>query len=614
MAVLLSDDRVELIKLAEYVPELEEKVKHFLSTSIRLPKNDILYSRLTIPDFKDAFEQVQWENKEIERCKGGHNGMVGKMYFYFNYGWMMNLELGKLPPEFRVVDHEWFKLIQDCQESREWGIVCVKRRRVGASWKEAADVLHDCLFTPFYHVGMNSKSERDSHILFRKVKFVYDNLPDFLRISTAAGKSKDKIDFSYYGKDTKGNKIKQGTQSEIIVVAPVDSAYEGMMLNKWICDEAGKIVNLPQMWSYTEDCLMQETRRVGIPVLFGTAGDIGRDGAGLKNMWDYSETYKLKRFFFAGWMGLSVDKYGNDNMEETIRWIVYQRRLRENLSVKHYSDFLQRYPLTIPEAFSQASEGGLGNIIKINAQETSLAENPSVARRGKFALNMNDEVVFKLDPLGKGILYEHSKSTLQRGYVAGCDPADHDDVLDESSDLSLYIMKKRHGVRPPAVVFEYTDRPQNLSEYFIQAALALTYFNKTKVLIERNRYRMISDFDALGYKHLLHRAPQGIMRLVKGRSDTIGVHMTKELKIYKDSLIEAYIEDHCDEIPSVELLGEFKRYGAENTDKVDAFGMALIQLKEESNILARKSSGPNKTLPSYRYKRTHSGAIVRLTD
>lgn len=610
MPIKISDDKITLVKQSDYIPELEEKVRYYMSISPDLPKNGIKHQRVKIPAFKDEYEQAKWEREEIRRCKEGHDGMSPKMYFWFNYVWIKNLKGGKIAPEFRVADDEWFKTIQEAQESEEWGVVCVKRRRVGASWKEAADVVHDCSFTPFYHVGMNSKSERDSQHLFNKVKFIYDNLPSFLRATTSAGKTKNSIDFSYYIRDEKGNKIKRGTQSEVLVVAPTDSAYEGQMLNKWIADEAGKTPNLPQMWSYTEDCLMQETQRVGVPVLFGTSGDIGRDGRGLKEMWDNAEIYKLKRFFFAGYMGLFVDEFGNDRKEETIRWIVYQRHARKNLSAKAYSDFLQRYPLTIEEAFSQASEGGLGDIVKINSQMTEIVDNPPRAVRGKFKINKNDEVVFVPDLNGKVIIFEHAKKGMDNLYVAGCDPADHDDAYDEASDLSLYIMRKQHGTDSPRIVMEYTDRPRQLNDYYDQAILALQYYNDTKVLIERNRYRMISHFDIHGYKHLLHYSPQGIMKLVGGRANTLGVHMNDSTKDYLEDLVTEYIDDYHDLIPTRELLQEMIQYGTTNTDRVMAFGLALMLLKEDRRSVAKKSE-VSKTLPGFRYVRNRDGSIRR---
>jgi hypothetical protein len=613
MGIKINDNKVVLISEKDYIPELEEKVRYYMSTSSDFESSTVKHTRVKIPVHKDEYEKGKWEREEIRRCMNGHKGMSAKMYFWFNYVWIKNLKGGKIAPEFRVADDRWFTTIQEAQDSEEWGVVCVKRRRVGASWKEAADVLHDCSFKPFYNVGMNSKGEVDSQQLFNKVKFIYDNLPVFLRATSSAGKSKNAIDFSYYVRDENGNKIKRGTQSEIIVKAPTDSAFEGLMLNKWIADEAGKIPNLAQMWSFTEDCLMQETQRIGVPILFGTSGDIGRDGRGLKEMWDNADVYKLKRFFFAGWMGLLVDEYGNDKKEDAIRWIVYQRHVRKTLSAKLYSDFLQRYPLTLDEAFSQASEGGLGDIVKINAQMTSLTDNPPRAVRGWFKINRNDEVVFSPDRGGKCVIYEHAKKGMNNLYVAGCDPADHDDAYDEASDLSMYIMRKPHGIEEPRIVFEYTDRPRELNAYYEQSILALRYYNETKVLIERNRYRMISYYDLQGYKHLLNRAPQGVMRLVGGRADVIGINMTPAVKNYLEDLNEEYVDDYCEQIPTKDLLEEMVKYGTTNTDRVMAFGLALMMLKEDKRGAAKRTN-VNNTLPRFKYERTASGKIIRVVN
>ena len=551
-----------------------------------------------------------WEDREVDRCINGYKGMCGKMYFYFNYVWIKNISGGKIAPEYRVADNEWFKTIEEVQKSTGEGIVCVKRRRVGASWKEAADALHDGLFIPFFVTGMNSKSVKDSEVLFNKVKFVFDNLPAFLRVKVSS-KTKMNMDFSYTEKDEYGNEVKRGNQSEIVCVAPTESAFEGYMLNKWVCDEAGKQEGLPQMWSYTEDTMMEETKRRGMPILFGTSGDIGRVGRGLKEMWDNHDIYGLRRFFFAGFMGIHVDDYGNDRREEAIRWIIYERHRRKRLSAKAYSDFLQRYPLTIPEAFSQASEGGIGDIVKITNQRESLIDNPPQVKEGKFIINSKGNIVFRPELNGDVRVYEHAKSSIDRLYVAGCDPADHDDAYDEASDLSLYIMRKPHGVEAPRIVASYTARPKELNEYYSQAILMLRYYNDCKVLIERNRYRMISYFEDNEAKHLLHHSPQGIVRLVGGKSNTIGIHMSPPIKDYLKDVIVEYIDDFHEQIPDIDLLDEFMKFGTENTDRAMAFGLTLMLLKED-RLKTKKKTAVDKTLPRIRYVSDGMGGIKKI--
>lgn len=617
--ILNDEDRVVYIPIEERDEASEERVTYYLSTykdvldSIGMkpfPINKIKHKREEMPLNLDDRKKRLWQEEEIKRCIKGHNGMSGKMYFYFRHCYIQNLEKGRFRPDYRVCDDEWFKLVTEVQSKGGEGIVCVKRRRVGMSWKEAADSLHDVLFNPFYIVGMNSKTQTDSRILFDKVKFMFDQLPDFMRIKVGS-KTKDAIEFYREIKDESGNKIRRGHQSNITVKAPTVSAFEGMMLNKWVCDEGGKIPDLQQLFSFTEDTMQQETRRIGVPIIFGTSGEIGTVGAGLKAMWDNAEIHRLRRFFFAGYMGIGVDEYGNDKIEECIRWIVYERKRRAQLSAKAYSDFIQRYPLTITEAFNQSSDGGLGNIIKIKAQQDALEANPPKATKGKFKLNKNKEIVFSPDTLGEVVIYEHAKKGMKDLYVAGLDPASHDKKdRAKLSDLALYIMKKAYGTQPPTIVAQYTARPAELNDYYQQAIMMLQYYNNCKVLIEKNSPRIISYFDDNGFKHLMHYAPQGIVKLVGGASISIGITMTETMKGYLADLCEEYIDEACEWIPDIDLLKEFPKFGAENTDRIIGFGLALMLLKEDKKV-SRKQSAENPYIPQTKFIRNSNGDIVR---
>ncbi len=603
------DDDFKPVPQESWIPELEQRVKEYMLISPDLPKNTIKHVHVTIPDFKTAESAKQFWFEQIKRCREGYNGMCGKMYFFYNFCYMENIKSGRIKPDYRVIDNEWFSFIEKAQKSREWGVVCVKRRRVGASWKEASDVLHDCLFNKHLHVGMNSKSEKDSIHLFAKVKFIYNNLPKELRVKTSASNTKMFLDFSEKFTDEAGNKNKRGNQSDIIIVAPTDSAYEGRMLNKWVCDEAGKIINLPQLWSFTEDCLMQETRREGCPVIFGTSGDVGKDGAGLRDMWENADIYKLRRFFFAGWLGLNCDEYGNDNKEECIRWIIYERRRREKLNTKFYNDYIQKYPLTVEEAFTDNTSFGLGDSIKLKAQRASLVLNPIAQNRGYFK-EVHGKIEFISDRTGHCIIYEQPKPHKRGGYIAGCDPADIDDVHGEVSDLSTYIVATQEGLSQPRIVFEYTDRPRELNRYYDQVAMALRYYNDCKVLIERQKGgRMISYINDLGYKYLLMTQPQEVQRLVAGRSNSIGVHMNQFALEYGRGVTTEYIDDNYELIPSIPLIEECLAFGTKNTDKAMAFLITMIALKEINKPYLKNKLTLNNKLPSFKYQKGLDGSI-----
>jgi hypothetical protein len=596
------DDEFRPVKKENYIPELEEKIAHWMTISPSLPTNTYKHTKVKIPVFETVEQKLAFVKEERRRCIEGYHGMCGKMYFFFNYCKMENLNRGKISPDYREADNQWFSFLEACQKSRDWGIICVKRRRVGMSWKAAADAVHDAIFFKNRHLGLNSKSDIDSQLLLVKVKFIFENLPDFFQVPTASGYAKNFIKFAYYETNTETKtKVEKGNQSDIYVVAPTDNAYEGRMLNKWVCDEAGKISNLRTMWTFTEDCLMQETRRVGMPIIFGTSGDVGKEGKDLKEMWKDAKIYKLKRFFFAGWNGLAVDDLGNDLKEECIRWIIYRRHELSQAGDENLLNvFIQKYPLSIDDAFNYTNAAGIGYRERIQTQIHGLRENPAEVRKGFFRRNLEGTVEFVPDNRSKCMVYEHPQEHLKNIYVAGIDPADHDDVFDEASDLSMYIIKRRHGTEPPRVVFGYTDRPEKAEDFYDQAIMALTYYNKCKALIENNRYRMISEMDTKGFKHLLAFTPVGITRMFGARATTPGIRMTPAHKEYLRQLLQEYVKYYCEMIPSTELLEEFMVFGSKNTDKAMAFGIALMYLKDDKRTVINDTQ--DERLPTFGYK------------
>ena len=600
-----------IVAPSEYDPELEVEVRKYTAEATPFKENKQLYKRTIPPKFLDDYEKDMWEREEIRRCREGHDGLPGKFYFYFNYTFIQKIEGGRIHPDFRVVDLEWFKFVEELQYGKDgWGIVCIKRRRVGASWKEAADMLHDTIFNAHTHVGMNSKSEADSIELFRKVRFAFDHLPSFLRPTVTSGKM-DTLEFGISYIDNEGNKRTRGHQSYTVGRAPTVSAFEGFMLNKWICDEAGKIDKLLQMFAFTEDTMMDEFRRTGMPIVFGTVGEVDGKGGGIFELWDNAEAYRLKKFFFKGWMGLFVDKLGNDRVEESIRYIIYERKNQEKRGRKFYNDFLQRYPLSEDDAFAIAIDGGLGDPAKINQQRGILLTSPPPVKKGWYDWNSLMETgkpLFVPNKDGEVLIWEDPEP-LRDAYPAGCDPVEAiPDPLPGASLLSFIMRRKQHGLRPATIVMEITYRPRDVSEFYQQVICALVDYN-TRVLIERNRFDMISWFNRNGFKNLILPAPVGMTRITGGRQTTLGAAMTPATKIYMEGIIEAELMIGTDQIPSLMLLRELSVYGSRNTDRVMAFGWALMQ--EADMLRPARAAGDTDMFAGLTYEKVN-GKLQRV--
>lgn len=586
-----------IIPESEYQLDLEEKVAYYMSICADLPVNKVKPQRTKPIDTRDPHEKKLWEREEIRRCMNGHFGMSGPYYFFYNYCKLWDIENGLIRPEFRFAQNEFFRHIRECQESKEWGVISVKRRRVGASWMVCADTLWDCLFTPFFKVGMTSKTEADAKELFKKIKFLYDNLPAFLQAEIYS-QTINSIEFA-----TKGEKKrKSGLQSEVVVKAPTETSWEGFALKKLVIDEAGKLPGtLKSVYSLANETMRVGTKRVGTPLVFGTAGDIGKEGKDMMEMWYNSEVYKLKRFFFAGYMGLIVDEYGNDLKEHAIRWIIYERKQKESLSAKEFTDFIQQYPLTVEEAFKSNEEGGLGNRIKIEKQRIFLLSTPMPFKKGSFRPNASGQPVFTPDGRGTCEIYEEPNPGQKNLHIAGCDPSDHVSENRNLSSLSLIIMTKPHGLQPPKIVFKYTDRPVDPRDFYEQALLALRYYGDCKVLIERNKYGMIQYFEEKGFKHLLAGEPQGVKKFVPKHSIQPGYYKTQYSTAYGEELVEQYIEDYYEVIPAVSILNQCDQYGIQNCDEIDAWMACLMYLKDDKEKV-RAAHEMKKNTPSWSYK------------
>lgn len=579
------------------------------------------YKRVKIPTFKDDMERVMWEREEIRRCKEGYDGMCGKNYFYFNYCKIKSIEGGMIRPEWRRISRDHFDLIESCLrgDNKGKGMNVVKRRRIGFSWEESASILHEAMFYPYTEIGMQSKSERDIQILFNnKLKFVYDNLPLFLKASSDAGNSLMKMDFSIKSRDEKGNPIKVGTQSMIICKSPTDTNWEGVGLKIWFSDEAGKTSNVKNILSLTLPCLAGDDgiTRHGVPILGGTAGDIDEVGSDFKDIWYGSDSYDLIRFFIPGWAGLKLDEKGNEDVEKAVRWILAERKKRRHLTEKEYYDFLQQYPLSPEEAFMSGTASPF-DIITIQKRLTDLSKNPAKIQTGIFQWDDEEKhtVIFRGRREGKVQIFEHPVKNVDNLYVAGADPYDHAKEANSGSEGSMFIYKRLYDVDEYAnmPIFQYTDQPTDPNIFYEQCLMACIYYN-CKVLIEKNRTRMIGYFTDKGFNQYLKEKPQKVNKMLVRNLYEYGIYMDEDNKRFMIGGVDDYIRHNCDSIYFEDLLEDMLIYDPDNQkkkkDRVDAFGITLIYARDRAIRDVRKE-GINDRLPKFSYRKV-GGKLRRI--
>lgn len=615
--------------------DIDTQVKNYLTIIGDVKRNEILHKRVNVPSFSSNLEKQNWQKEEIKRCREGHKGMCGKHYFYFNYCFIKSVKGGRIVPEWRRTDSEFFNLWESCMRglNKGKGILALKRRRIGASWKFAAGVLHEAMFYPYSEIGLQSKTEDDVKILFNdKLKFIYDNLPPFMRATSDAGNSLKKIEFAKKVKDEKGNPVKVGTRSLIVCKSPEDSNWEGMGLKLWGCDEAGKTKKLLSLVSLTYPCLAGDDGLTmeGVPFLFGTAGNIDDFGDDYKVLWYSSDSYNLLKYFISGWHGLKLDKFGNEDIEAAVRWILEERQKKEELSPKEYFDFIQQYPLTPEEAFSQGSSSPF-DLIKINKRISELDKNPPKLQYGYFEWDKKnpEQVIFRPDSQGLVCIFEHPDRRMDKLYVAGSDPYDHRKKKGSGSSGSTCIYKRFYidkqeqedgdidevsGYMRQMPVMMFTDEGGEPNFFYQQSLMACIYYN-CQILVEKNRAGMLNYFRDNSREGLLKTRPIKPNKVKFTASNyELGIYMDEDTKSAMLGAIGSYISNNIDGIYFVELLEKMLTYDSDNAkkkwDEVDAFGIALLHANDRVMTPVRTVEERKSSAIDFGFKRK-GGKLVR---
>ena len=640
---------VEDLKGTFLEEDIEAQVKEYmrLISELDFDFNTTIHKRVEEPQFRTPKEQREWRLEEIRRCKEGHNGMTGKHYFYFNYCYIKSIGGGRIRPTWRRIDDDIFRRIEAHLrgDSMGRGMVTIKPRRIGASWMAASAILHECAFYSFSNIGVQSKAEYDvKRFLDDKVKFIYNNLPIWMKPSTDGGNSVLRMDFSKVTKDSKGNKIKSGSQSTLICKAPNDTSWEGEGLKMWVADEAGKVAGFLSILNMTLPCLAGEDgfTREGFPWAFGTVGDITSDGAGIKDLWYKSDNYDFNKHFIAGWMGKNLDKYGNENIEKTVREILTERVKKRGISEKSYYEYIQQYPLTADEAF-MVSNTSFFDSLKISRRLMDLdpISESSIYSRGYFQWNVKGvSVIFRPHPEGKVIILERAKAGVV--YSLGADP--YDTKKEKGSDGSVIVLKPEMLVEDKDKLIElvndetedfesrktaalalgylpvcmYVDDGTDPEKYAEQSAMIAIHYNKSKILVEKNRGAgMIGWYERNNLRSILARKPKDVQKIHNKISFDIGYFRTAGNKEYDLQLTYDYHSFNINRIFFPELLRKMSTYDPniqnKKADEVDGLAVCLVQyerIRKKYNF-GTADSAIGSPVPSWDYKHTNGKIKVQ---
>lgn len=598
----------------------------------------------------------------VEQNKLCREGMVnskgiritGVHYFYLNFLQilMKDKKSGRKKygfARFLDIDYDYFHLVDAARNARK-GLIFSKPRRTGFSYKDAALVTHEYNF------------ERDSICVIgayhdklstTTMNMVLQNL-NFLNANTEWRKQRnpDTKDFvkARYEKNIDGVKVWSGYMSEVMKLTFKDNPFAsvGKSTSIFIFEEAGTFVNLKDSYAMTEPCWKDGDDMIGIPIIFGTGGDMEGGTAHFADMFYNPARYNLLEFdnvwepgresTKCGWfipatkgrlggdeLGKEpmVDYDGNSNEELAYESIQRLRKIaRIGGDPKSIQGIVTQYPLTPSESFLRVS-GAIFSSPELQEWLSKLETTASLKenkKKGELYFD-NGKINFKLNPdlsdlvdyplhrdqdkKGCVVIWEDPVPNAPWGlYVAGCDPYDQDKAENSDSLGSVFIYKRINnmGQTHDLPVAEYTGRPPLASDFYEIVRKLCIYYN-AKCMYENQLKGLKVYFEQKNSLQYLYEQPMIIKDIVKNTSVTrgYGIHMTEPIKDQGEIWLRDWLYTEVDtieekngeqtkilnlhKIKSIPLLKELIAYDREaNTDRVIAFMCCIIQLKEMHRI------------------------------
>ena len=244
-----------------------------------------------------------WDEQE-RRCRDGYTvggvRITGPHYYYLNFCRIkVTVKEGKIErkiysfPRFLDVDYHFFHEVETARENSE-GIIVAKSRRKGFSFKTGALVAHQYTFyrNSISIIGayLEAYSGATMNMALEMLNF-NDHKTDF-------GKARLMNKREHIISGFIENDVKMGYKSEIFRLTFKDnfSAAIGKTADLMLFEEAGKWPNLIDSYAVTAPVFRDGSIMTGMPIIFGTGGDMEMGSVDFAEMFYSPETYWLRAY------------------------------------------------------------------------------------------------------------------------------------------------------------------------------------------------------------------------------------------------------------------------------------------------------------------------------
>jgi hypothetical protein len=489
-----SDDKILFKKEQKWVrpempPHLQKAVKEMLTRRVKNP--DYVHPL-------EGSELAEWEHQEWERGTNGvyifNKGVPTYLTpFYYKYLSAWRPYFGS--PSFRDTDKEITYWIQYWEEDPNSAGGCFNTvRRYGKSVLMGSWATFRTISNYNHFSGMQGETDDKIKKFYNKfVKKPFYKLPYYYQPSyNTDTKQTSQIEFDVPPRRRESRSSASEVESLESIIEYRESsegAYDGDILNTYLCEEPGKLKKTSLYsedgegrWDIVLPCLMDGLEFIGKCLMGTTVENLNmkdRGGKAYKNLFYDSDFDKkqpdgrtksnLYSAFLPGDCALKgfFDEWGFPKREEA-RAKLLQRRAAFKNSPSKLAGHIRKYPLTIREIFYTNPASCEFNAVILENRKTGLYEmtEPIVSRGEFYWLNNKrfGEVRFRHNPhTGWAVIHslpsdpketnlvntrlapgqsKHSPGNDQK-FIAGVDPIDHGVQVEGKSGTDEFISTRR---------------------------------------------------------------------------------------------------------------------------------------------------------------------------
>lgn len=549
-------------------------------------------------DYNDYWDEQ--ENRVLNGYSVGGVRVTGRHYFYLNFCMIKarpidpltgaekqgeNRKIITLP---RFLDHNyyWFHEFEKCAAEGPYknqpkrGMIVAKSRRKGFTYQVTGGVYsYNFNFLPASMNILAAYEKGHYKVTLDGIHFSINHVNKH----TDWGKKKDKLkqrdhfraSFVMKNQST-GIEIEDGYMSEIQAISFKDNPFKSIGESNDLMgfEEAGKFEHLLTAYTIAEPTFRDGDIMTGIPLIWGTGGDMEKGTKDFHEMFYDPESYGLMSYeniydenaagncgwfiddmwYYPGYIQKDfyvddfkvtkqlpfVDDQGNSHRDLAEESLDAKRELRKRGTRDSYNKFITQQPKSPAEAFLRV-QGTAFDTIRASARLSVVETNRSLYIDSIWRANLtvdpqSNKIKFEYDLTGSPLYEFPIKNNKQKGaieiyempitgpdgevpygrYIAGIDTYDDDESTTSSvgSILVLDLVTDR-------IVCHYKGRPETADKFYETVRRILKFYNAIGNY-ERNKKGLYAYFYNKGFMYLLADEPSILKDRGISKSNTFG--------------------------------------------------------------------------------------------